>query len=309
MLKFNVGGQVFVTSRDTICKSPPGSTSILKPSTEIGTKYIEGAAFIDRNPEYFPLILDYLRAVNAGTQFIVPNLTSPEQLDFKKRLLVECGFYRIEPLKKLIIEYSMFDSVILQESNRIPNFFKLLRDNKKDELVKPDKVWKLLYRGSQHGFGRDDFLKRCEGHRETITFIKTNRGFIFGGFTNAPWKSGRSSESDLKAFLFSLANAFGMATVMNIKPGTNYEVLPPIFSAFQSPQTPISKPAICVDYHSGLEFGDGDFRLGNPANSSESKSSLGNSYEVPQSAAKAPNSYLAGSPSFIVTEIEVFKSV
>jgi hypothetical protein len=67
---------------------------------------------------------------------------------------------------------------------------------------------KLLYRGSQDGFGSSDFHRKCDGQTDTITFIQTTKDFIFGGYTPIAWDSSDSykPDSSQKSFVFTLTN-------------------------------------------------------------------------------------------------------
>jgi hypothetical protein len=67
----------------------------------------------------------------------------------------------------------------------------------------------LLWRGSRDGFGANDFHRRCNGHRNTLTVILDTKGNIFGGFTPVEWSEWSSSglvDEEMKGFLFTLRN-------------------------------------------------------------------------------------------------------
>lgn len=65
---------------------------------------------------------------------------------------------------------------------------------------------KLLYRASCDGFRAMDFHLKCDRNSKTITFIQTNSGCIFGGYTRAYWTGVERYIRDRHAFLFSLVN-------------------------------------------------------------------------------------------------------
>jgi hypothetical protein len=56
----------------------------------------------------------------------------------------------------------------------------------------------LLKKGSFHS--------KCDGLANTLTIIKTNQSYIFGGFTAKPWSIANSHVYDQNAFIFSLVN-------------------------------------------------------------------------------------------------------
>jgi hypothetical protein len=62
----------------------------------------------------------------------------------------------------------------------------------------------LLYRATLHGFDAKSFHSKCDGKKNTITIIKTDGNYVFGGFTAAEWSSYCGRTKDTKAFLFSL---------------------------------------------------------------------------------------------------------
>ena len=66
--------------------------------------------------------------------------------------------------------------------------------------------WTLLYRGSRDGFQSFQFHDKCDDYAYTLTIIKTTKGFIFGGYTEAMWDKVSNWRNDNNAFLFSLVN-------------------------------------------------------------------------------------------------------
>jgi hypothetical protein len=68
------------------------------------------------------------------------------------------------------------------------------------------KKWKLLYRGSDDGFGASNFHKKCDGIANTVTIILSTTGCIFGGFTPIAWESngGYKPDSANQSFVFRI---------------------------------------------------------------------------------------------------------
>jgi hypothetical protein len=56
--------------------------------------------------------------------------------------------------------------------------------------------WILKYRASRDGFDSNDFHKKCDGIRNTLTVIKATSGNVFGGFTEKAWDSSGSIVND-----------------------------------------------------------------------------------------------------------------
>ena len=62
----------------------------------------------------------------------------------------------------------------------------------------------LMYRASRDGFAARAFHDRCDNVPNTVTIIKNNLNFVFGGFTAARWSSTVGYIADPTAFIFSL---------------------------------------------------------------------------------------------------------
>eukprot|EP00347_Sterkiella_histriomuscorum_P009556 403340752 len=85
-------------------------------------------------------------------------------------------------------EISKDPSSLLQ--NSIPDYF--------------TKQYNLLYKGSRDGFTASTFHKLCDDKGPTVSFILSEYGQVFGGFTSIPWTSADQPQSDPSAFVFSL---------------------------------------------------------------------------------------------------------
>lgn len=93
---------------------------------------------------------------------------------------------------------------------QISNSSKICKPEKGSFLLKlfaphlmKTKSFKLLYRGSEHGFDSKAFHDKCDLKGSTLTFVKTDI-IAFGAFTKAEWDMTERHKSDPEAFLFSL---------------------------------------------------------------------------------------------------------
>lgn len=91
----------------------------------------------------------------------------------------------------------------------------ILDDNQKAKLKEwsGGKKWKLIYKGSKHGFQASTFHSNCNNKGETITVVLSNDGYIFGGYTSIAWISDGNYRQDNNAWLFTLTNPEGTQPV------------------------------------------------------------------------------------------------
>ena len=85
------------------------------------------------------------------------------------------------------LDIKTFDSNILQPEELSEDFFLF---SKIKEIYPYNKYIKfiLIYRATKHGDLSKNFHSQCDFIGPNITLIKTNKGYIFGGFTIKNWK-------------------------------------------------------------------------------------------------------------------------
>ena len=313
IVRFNVGGTLFATSRSNITKKiliedslPPSPAN--KPKDEVklenADKYYEpnmleglvnglvevtldssGAIFIDRDPKYFSLVLNYLRVANTNTEFkLGPKF---EELD---ELYEEAEFYNVKALTDWLYPRLVIPSAILSKNQLTRSLISLVEPIA--HIGSQFKRLKLLYRATEHGFSSSAFHQRCDSKGKTLTLIKADStGYIFGGYTSTSWDSSGNYRPDKEAFVFSLVNKNHRQLVIKVDP------------------TAISNAIYCSSSY-GPIFGSGhDIFICNNANSSnESCSNLGPSYKHPDYVYQSneAKTLFAGSHQFKAAEIEVF---
>ena len=152
----------------------------------------------------------------------------------------------------------------------------------------------LLYRASRDGFTASAFHSRCDGIADTVTIIKTNSNYVFGGYTAAKWATNNNNYiSDSNAFIFSLR-----------RNGTSNNHKLPIIKA---------EKAIYGGPGYGPLFGDGsDIRIIDKSDIKvDSYSNLGYSYQCPPGYSYGTENtkcFLAGNYNgWLTTEIEVYE--
>lgn len=61
----------------------------------------------------------------------------------------------------------------------------------------------LIYRGSRDGYTSKAFHDKCDNQGPTISIIRNDLKYVFGGFANASWNSyGNTYSGDGTSFLF-----------------------------------------------------------------------------------------------------------
>ena len=163
----------------------------------------------------------------------------------------------------------------------------------------------LLYRGSRDGFSAKTFHDKCNNKGETLTIIKSDDDFIFGGYTEINWDStewngivGEKNNSRRNGngneFVFTLVNPH------NIKP-SKYNM-----------KNSFLNHSICCDGNLGPIFGCNDIRI-------EDNCNIKNNYFTFYDFQKGEYCFedttghkrllFTGKKSFIVKEIEVFNVI
>ncbi|CDW80153.1 UNKNOWN [Stylonychia lemnae] len=149
----------------------------------------------------------------------------------------------------------------------------------------------LLYKGSKHGFRAQDFHSRCDNKGPTVSFILSNHGQVFGGYTSVPWQTPEKlfqPKKDSTAYLFQL----------------NKNSKHPIYQNFVDHAVGHFKNQI-------LQFGLADIHIEDECNlKNTNQCSIGNTFKPPKNLKYGENEmmdYLAGANKFKVLEIEVYK--
>jgi hypothetical protein len=84
-------------------------------------------------------------------------------------------------------------------------------------IQKSDKIFRLAYRATRNGWRGFDFHDHCNFIPNTLTVIKSTKGYVFGGFINGRWNSYGTYNSDPYSFLYTLTNPSNIPAVMKMK--------------------------------------------------------------------------------------------
>ena len=120
----------------------------------------------------------------------------------KKEIINELKF---EKEKEIIKIKAGEINPIINSQSKIINFDLFKQLNNWINSLKSLK-FELIFTASINGDTFKDFHKYCDGKGPTVTVVKGENGYIFGGYVTVPFSSDNKSHYDDKAFLFSLTN-------------------------------------------------------------------------------------------------------
>jgi hypothetical protein len=214
-------------------------------------------------------------------------------------------FEEINEYEKELIEFNKTNSKSLDEFNKIAkeleSFYTVNNEYLKqyvvdDEiLLKSNKEASSLIRKAEMEIEnlKDNIFNgqhfKCNNKPNTLIIIKSTNGNVFGGYTEKSWISMENEFfiADPNSFIFSLINKENRPLKMKWS----------------------QKEGICCYKRYGPTFGAYDFYIADKSNTNtNSYSNLGHSFTHPDYfyGSNEARSFLAGSFSFKVNEIEVF---
>jgi len=192
VVKFNVGGQNFAASKNTLLKYK-GSyfDALLLSDPQQGTNDY----FIDRDPECFQFLLNYLREGKVkdwkSKSWDVRLLR--EEFEFFG-IPIPVDIPVVTNIPRLNHEKKFIDGDLLSE----------IHQNVLAQWL-PEKRFTLIYKASRDGFSAANFHAKCD-FPGTLTVIQSVGGWLFGGFASKSWKPTGDNQADESAFIFTLTN-------------------------------------------------------------------------------------------------------
>jgi len=72
-----------------------------------------------------------------------------------------------------------------------------------------------LYRGTEEGFDYDRFLEKCGNQTDTICFVHTKSGKVFGMFTPIEWKNADEEKEINMSKMTEFVTSDGYSFVFN----------------------------------------------------------------------------------------------
>jgi len=198
IVNISVGGKMFAAPKTSLQKYQ-GSLfdSFLSSDHPLDANGI----YVDRDPKYFQIVLNYLREGKVKKSETHP--LQPSEID---ELRQEFEYFKV-PVpwslqKELVTEGDLLRSIDHQ--------------NKMREWLSQNQ-FSLIYKAKRDGFAAKDFHDICDEFQGTLTVIKSKEGHLFGGFTSLSWAGEHTTKEDPSAFLFTLTNPHGI-------PPTKYSI-------------------------------------------------------------------------------------
>ena len=233
------------------------------------------------NDEEFILKLDKSQSITSGTGNTKELGGSPE--------LVSKLNKKIEDLEKRMkeLESKIGEGKNIVTLNEEIDDDKIFNSNiikhKEEQIIKS---WfntkiisaELLYDTSIDGDSIEDFKKKCFGQNPTLILIKTDMGFLLGGYATTAWKEG-GPITDYNSFVFSF------------NPDKKYNVTTTRYALFGSN----------TKENTLFQFGSVCFRIENNCTKSGNNVIRGSGYE------KGLMDLIKGDHKFRVSRLEVFK--
>jgi len=117
------------------------------------------------------------------------------------------------------VKTNIIDSLILKESKREDEFL-----DKIFEWTRGKKL-ELLFRGTRDGMSNDTFHNKCSNKGPTISLIKNEKGYIFGGYASVDWTNDNSGYASAPgSFIFTLINMYEIAPTKFPNSNSNYSL-------------------------------------------------------------------------------------
>ena len=170
MIKLNVGGQYFTTSKTTLCAEKDSMLAIMFSGYHSLNKSKDGSYFIDADGTHFQTILNYLRGRIKDTCDL------PEEKKTLFKLQKEADFYQLRGLKKILSTATEKRLPVSQQW--INEFFQ------SDD----DKVWRSKHSLNFQNLNLDglSFSKMSFDHNVTFR----NSSLVGANFQDCSYKAG-----------------------------------------------------------------------------------------------------------------------
>ena len=301
----NAGGRIFTVS-SSIFECPHEPFNLFYrifyegyPVKETPSPQFSGKVyFVEIDPDVFKIMLNWLKFGEVLIEGVGENV--------RKELYHTCENFNMNNLLSVLSNYNQTGFI---SSSAVPQVvscpgvevtseplqvFHMLNAEQCNAIMSlPQLIGKtpqLLFKATRDGFTGEAFHANCDNKGTTITFVKSEHGYIFGGYTEGQWNGALMEHvTDPNSFLFSFQT------------GNNLDV----FNVAVAHQAIYNYPDQLATFGGGF-----DFILCNNCNDcSDSYSNLGFTYKGPNVELYNPKTreHLAGSFYFKATEVETYQ--
>ncbi len=236
------------------------------------------AILMEYPSEAFKKIINQLRLITMAqsTSIAIPLIRASGNLKKELKMIVTAWFEG-EEHHFLNMQPELVESSILQTN---PLWEKQIEDWLSDGCDMSKNEPTLLYRATEHGWSTSDFHSKGDNQGPTLTIVKTNQGYVFGGYNDQSWPN----PGDYGSFLFSLNSSHGGQAALKMKFVCNYS------NHIGNYGPSFGNDLIVASSSSNLKFGT---------------TCIGHAYGVPSGYCNAY--YLTGQRNFTAVEVEVYK--
>ena len=132
-----------------------------------------------------------------------------KEIEYLKQRLINIEKWKNEMIENkttnIIKENIIIDSKIITQKEQI-NFIE--KSILRSEMLKDKKItFNLIYQASRDGDSKQNFYDKCNGIAHVLLILRTDKSFIFGGYTDLAFifhSSGATEYQDNNAFVFSM---------------------------------------------------------------------------------------------------------
>lgn len=147
-----------------------------------------------------------------------------------------------------------------------------------------------------------DFATACGKEPRTVVVVRTDKGYIFGGYSGVQFK-GSSGQPSATAFLFCLNCAGNPGNVKQLKHMGGFTGQQPGVMV----RAPNSAPGFGLVPSRADQPLDLDLHISTKGRVAQGKSNLGEAFSCPASSEAGCLTYLAGSQYFDIVEYQAYK--
>jgi len=200
-IKLDIGGKIFSTSKSTLMAFE-GSYFHAMLSSGHWQPDEDGTYFIDRNPKFFGLILDFMRTGKID----LTDLSKKDLIHLEEDL----DYFQIQ-LPPVIIPSTILDASMQQH---------LL------SMFPPGVIGEFsLVHDSTRGITATDFDKAVKGVGPTLIVIKSTTNYVFGAYVRDTWgQSGAWIVGSQDTFLFTFGNTFSPVKLLHCGTGNGIHI-------------------------------------------------------------------------------------